>query len=570
MERLLEGFALIAARVHRRIDDDAPETSEALLNMIYPAYLRPIPSMSVVECLPDPAQGKKTAGTRVPRGTAMVTKATVDGMPCRFVSAYDVDLWPFTVAEAEWRQPERLQHPARASGEVQAVAAARLLLKCFQDVVFDGLPLSTLRFYLSGDGSVVYNLYEMVSGHCVEVQLRDPRNRTRVVSLGPEQITMVGFEKDEAVIPHERRSAEGHRLLQEYFALPEKFLFFDLSGLEALAEGGFGEEAEVLFLFSRFERPERQQVMELGVSARTFRLGCTPIINLFPKTAEPILLSQTKHDYTVIPDGRHAAMMEVFSIDEVIAANPKLRQSVTLEPVNAHRYQTREQKNLAFWTASRHENQLGEREPSTLTISVVDLNGQLKSPDADVLTVRCTCTNFDLPSRFTFGAAEGDLEAAGHASAKTVVLLRRPTPSCDPPQGKGQVWRLISLLSLNYLSLTEEGKTAMQEILRLHNFTDSSHLENHIGSLMGMRSSPHFALVRSDYGLAPARGTRVEMEFDEQQFAGGGVYLLGAVLDRFLAGYASMNSFSQLTVRTNLRKEVLRTWPPRAGSKVLL
>ncbi len=570
VERLLEGFAFMAARVHRRIDDDFPETSEALLNMIYPAYLRPIPAMTVVECMSDPAQGKKTAGARVPRGTAMVTKATVDGMPCRFQTAYDVDLWPFSVAEAEWRQPERLQYPVRAGGEVQAVAAARLHLRCFQDVVFEGLPLSRLRFYLSGDLSVVYNLYEMFSANCIEIQLRDPKNRARVLSLGPEQITMVGFEKNESVIPHERRSVEGHRLLQEYFALPEKFLFFDLGGLEALGETGFGDEAEIIFLFSRFERPDRQQVMELGVSARTFRLGCTPIINIFPQTAEPILLSQTRHDYTVVPDGRHSAMMEIFSVNEVIAANPKLRQSVVLEPVNAHRHQTRDQKELAFWSASRHMNQIGEREPSTLTISIVDLDGQIKNPEADVLTVRCTCTNFDLPSRFSFGSADGDLEAIGQAAAKTVIVLRRPTPSFDPPQGRGQVWRLISLLSLNYLSLSEEGRTAMQEILRLHNFTDSSHLENHVGSIQQMECAPHFALVQSDYGLAPARGTKVRLDLDEQQFAGGGVYLFAAVMDRFLASYASMNSFSQLTVRTNLRKEVMRTWSPRAGTKVLL
>lgn len=570
VERLLEGFALIAARVHRRIDDDFPETSEALLNMIYPAYLRPIPAMTIVECLADPTQGKKTAGTKIPRGTAMVSKATVDGMACRFQSAYDVDLWPFSVDDAEWRQAERLQYPVRSSGDVQAVAAARLHLKCFQDVVFQGLGLSKLRFYLSGDASVVYNLYEMISANCIEIQLRNPKKRTQIISLGPENISMVGFEKEDSVLPQERRSAEGHRLLQEYFALPEKFLFFDLNGLEALGETGFDDEAEIIFLFSRFERPERQQVMELGVSARTFRLGCTPVINLFPQTAEPILLSQTKHHYAVVPDGRHAAMMEVFSIEEVIAANPRLRQSVVLEPVNAHRHQTRDQKDLTFWTASRYFNDLGEREPSTMTISIVDLNGQIRNPEADVLTVRCTCTNFDLPSRFTFGSSDGDLEAVGYAEAKTILVLRRPTPSCDPPQGRGQVWRLISLLSLNYLSLTEEGRTAMQEILRLHNFTDSSHLENHIGSISQMSCAPHFALVQSDYGLVPARGTRVQMELDEQQFAGGGVYLFAAVLDRFLAGYASMNSFSQLTVRTNLRKEVMRTWSPRAGTKVLL
>lgn len=570
VERLLEGFALMAARVHRRIDDDFPRISESLLDMIYPAYLRPVPSMAVVECSADSAQGKKTAGASIPRGTSMVTKATVDGMPCRFRSAYDVELWPFAVAEAEWRQPERLQHPVRAAGNVQAVAAARIRLRCFPDVVFEGLPLSKLRFHLSGDLSVVYNLYELISNNCLEVQIANPRDRARSITLGRDQISMVGFEKEEAVIPHERRSAEGHRLLQEYFAFPEKFLFFDLNGLEVLGSQGFGEEAEIVFLFSRFERTERQQVMELGVTARTFRLGCTPVINLFAQTAEPILLTQTKHEYTIVPDSRHAGMMEVFSIDEVIAANPKLRQSVTLNPVNAHRHQTREQDETAFWWAARTANELGERQPSVMTISVVDLEGHIKDPDADVLTVRCTCSNFDLPARFTFGTGDTDLLAAGQAAAKTINVIAPPTKSADPPQSRGHVWRLISLLSLNYLSLTEDGKTALHEILRLHNFSDAADLEKHVGSIQTMRSAPQFALVQSDYGLVPARGTEVHLEIDEQQFAGGGVYLFAAVLDRFLAGYASINSFSRLSVRTNLRKEVLRTWPPRAGTKVLL
>jgi type VI secretion system protein ImpG len=262
--------------------------------------------------------------------------------------------------------------------------------------------------------------------------------------------------------------------------------------------------------------------------------------------------------------------MEIFSIEEVVAANPKLRQSVTLEPVHAYRHQMRDRKDLAFWTATRHINELGEREPSTMTISVVDVTGGIKDPEADVLTVRCECTNFDLPSRFTFGAAEGDFEVVGHAAARKVTALRRPTPSYDPPHGKGQIWRLISQLSLNYLSLTEEGRGALQEILRLHDFTGSVHLENQIGAILKMKLSPHFALVESDYGLVPARGTRVEMELDEQQFAGGGAYLFAATIERFLAGYASINSFSQLTVRTTQRKEVLQSWPPRAGTQVLL
>jgi type VI secretion system protein ImpG len=570
VSRLLEGFALLAARVHRRIDDDFPEISESLTRMIHPGYLRPIPSMTIVECQRDPAQGKKTTGMRIPRQTQLVTKATVDGLPCRFLTAYDVDLWPFTVAAAEWRQPERMQRPPRASNGAQVAAAARLRLQCQRDVVFTGQPLSTLRFHLAGDAHVVYTLYELLSEKCIEIQIRDPKDDKRVTILESSRIKPVGFGPDESLLPFVRRSVDGHRILQEYFSLPEKFLFFDLEGLEPLAQSGMGEEAELVFLFSAFERPERQQVLELGVNERTFRLGCTPAINLFPQVSEPILLTQTRHDYSIVPDNRHSSMMEIFSIEGVTATNPRLRQSVELEPMHAYRHQTRNQPDLAFWVSKRNLNEFGEKEPSTMTISTVDLAGKFTDPEADVLTVRMMCTNFDLPSRFRFGGEGGDFDIPGYAAAKTVTALRRPTASVSPPGGKGTLWRLISLLSLNYLSLNEEGRTAMQEILRLHNMADTSASENQVGSIMKMDSHAGFALVDSAYGLIPARGTQVEMEFDEQQFAGSGLYLFAAIIDRFLGGYAAINSFAQLTARSTLRKEVLGKWPPRAGTQALL
>jgi type VI secretion system protein ImpG len=570
VERLLEGFAFLAARVHRRIDDDFPELSESLLKLVHPSYLRPLPSMTIVECLPDPGQGKKTAGVRIPRGTELVSKATLEQLSCKFRTAYDVDLWPFTVDEAEWRQPEQMQWRARTSTGEQSVAAVRIRLKCVGDVVFQGLPLDRLRFYLSGNANVVYGLYELLSESCIEIQLRDPKDTKKLIVLEPSRIRMVGFEANESLLPYERRSTDGYRLLQEYFAFPDKFLFFDLSGLEPLAQSGFSTEAEIVILFSKFERAERQQELELGVDGRTFRLGCAPAINLFKQTAEPILLTQTKPEYTIVPDSRHAAFMEIFSIEEVIAANPKLRHSVVLEPMHTYRHQTRSQNELAFWKVSRHHNQLGEREPSVMTISVVDLTGEITDPEADVLTVRTLCTNFDLPTRLPVGAPGGDFEAVGQAAAKTVTALKRPTLSVDPPMASGQAWRLISLLSLNYLSLNEEGRTALQEILRLHNLTGSAASENQIGAIVRMRSSPHFALVESAFGLVPARGTLVEMELDEQSFAGGGAHLFTAVLDRFLAGYCSINSFSQLVVRTSRRKEEIAQWPPRAGNQALL
>jgi type VI secretion system protein ImpG len=570
VSRLLEGFALLTARVHKRIDDDFPELFESLTSMIHPGYLRPVPSMTIVECQRDPAQGKKTEMMRIPRGAQLVTKGTVDGMPCRFTTAYDVDLWPFSVASAEWNQPERMKRPPRPMLGGQAAAAARLRLQCQRDATFAGQPISRLRFHLAGDANVIFTLYELFSEKCIEIQLRNPKDESRVVVLNRDRIEPVGFAQDESLLPFVRRSMDGHRLLQEYFSLPEKFLFFDVTGLEPLADGGFTDEAELVFLFANFERPERQQVLELGVNERTFRLSCTPAVNLFPQAAEPILLSQTQHEYTVIPDSRHSEVMEVFSIEGVVATNPRMRQSIDLEPFHAYRHQTQKRPDLVFWTAARRVNELGQRQPSTMSISIVDISGSFTEPDADVLLVQTMSTNFDQPARLRFGAEQGDFDVQGYPAAKNVAAIRRPTQSGNPPAGKGNVWRLISLLSLNYLSLSESGDGALKEILRLHNMTDTVASDNQVGSILNLKSGPGFALVNSAYGLIPARGTQVEIEFDEQQFAGSGLYLFAAVLDRFLAGYASMNSFAQMTARSTMRKEVLAKWPPRAGTQALL
>ena len=188
----------------------------------------------------------------------------------------------------------------------------------------------------------------------------------------------------------------------------------------------------------------------------------------------------------------------------------------------------------------------------------------------EALTVRTTCTNRDLPSRLPFGNEAGDFELEGAAPVKRIVALLKPTATLRPPLGKDALWRLISQLSLNYLSLVEEGREALQEILRLYNFTGSTYSEKQIDGIARLDSRRHFARVVSENGMTFARGTRVEMEFDEEQFVGGGVYLFAAVLERFLGLYVSMNSFSQLVARTRQRKEVLKQWPPRAGRKILL
>jgi type VI secretion system protein ImpG len=569
VERLIESFSFLAARLHLRLDDDLPELTSSLLDLIYPHYLRPVPAMTVVECQVEPgAQGKHGSALTLPAGSTLTTRRSVEGMPCRFRTAYPVELWPITVGECTWRLPEQLPKPVRVSG---AAAAMRVLLRGGKDVKPGALGIPKLRFYLSGDMNVVFTLYELLASKCISILLRDPRSPdNRTIPIPLSALKPAGLDEDESLLPYPRRSFDGYRILQEYFAFPQKFLFFDLSNLEAMAAFAAADEIELLFHFSRFDRPERQQALEVGISADTLRLGCTPVINLFTQAAEPILVTQTQHEYRLTPDARYSRMMEVFSVDSVLATSPSKRQTSPVAPLYAYRYNTLAEERGVFWHTVRRYTNFEEHDPSTIFLSLVDVNGALTEPGAEVLTVHCTCSNHDLPSQLHFGAAEGDFEAANFAGVQRIRALHRPTASIDPPAGKGQLWRLVSQLSLNYLSLGEEGLTALQEILRVHNFSQSSQLECQIAGLIAMRSKRHFAIMRADYGNTPARGMRVELELDERQFASGGAYLFASVIERFLGQYVSMNSFCQLQAESNLRKGILGTWMPRSGSRVLI
>ena len=564
VERLVESFAFLAARVHLKLEDDFPEITEALLNVLYPHFLRPVPSMSIVEFNVDPEQGKLTTNVRIPR-EALLYSRPVDGIQCKFRTCYDTLISPIRVSQAKWKAPERLSPPVKAP---EAIAACSVELSCFPDVQFKALGLKSLRFYLNGD--VIHTLYELLFNNCSRILLRNPDNPDqRAIELPAGSLRPMGFRDDEAVLPFPRRSFTGYRILQEYFAFPEKFFFAELNNLDALSADAFSNRAEIVFLISPFERLDRQQSLEFGITENTFKLGCTPIVNLFPQAAEPILLEQTRFEHLIIPDARRRNMLEIFSIDDVRTSSPDRREIIQYEPFYSSHH-GRTAKNQTFWNATRRAS-LRQDDPGTeVYISLVDTSGQAAKTGAETLNVRCTCSNRDLPSRLPFGNESGDFDLEGGAVVKRIISLRKPTDTLRPPLRKQIHWRLISHLSLNYLSLVEEGRGALQEILRLYNFTESRPLERQVSGITDLHSRRHFARVVSEHGISFARGVRVEIEFDEDLFVGSGVFLFASILEYFLGLYASLNSFSQLVARTKQRKEVLREWRPRAGQKILL
>lgn len=567
VERLLEGFAFLAARIHLKVDDEFPEITQGLLNTLYPHYVRPIPCMTVVEMSVDPEQGKQSAGMTIPRDTLLYSRR-VNNMACKFQTCYDTTLWPVTLKSAEWKTPDRLS-PVIKNPDCAAVFSLQFQL--LPDVRMEQLNLDSLRFYLQGESALVHSLYELLLNNCFEILLRNPKNRTaRPIALAPSMLRPVGFAQDEGLLPYSRRSFLGYRLLQEYFSFPEKFFFLDIGGLEAMRQAGFEDSFEVVFQIGKFDQPERQQSLEVGVSTKTIRLNCVPIVNLFQQTAEPILVSHQRHEYPVVADVRRQAAMEVFAIEDVVSTRPNSTEVIQFEPFYSYRHATLRDASKTFWLATRRESARVNDTGTDVFLSLIDLSGRPLVPNVDTLTVRCLCTNRDLPSRLSFGLETGDFEIEGFSTIKKIVALRKPTNSVPPPVGRGLLWRLISHLSLNYLSLVSDGKEALQEILKLYNFSNSAYLEKQILGIEAVRSEPRFARILSDTGISFVRGVRVHVELDEEQFVGGGVYLFASVLERFLGLYAAMNSFSELAVSTKQRREVMREWPPRAGDAILL
>jgi type VI secretion system protein ImpG len=565
-ERLMEAFAFLTARIHNRLDDEFPEITDALLGILYPHYLRPIPSMSIVQFQIDPDELHLTGRHTIPRHRELYSQP-VNDLRCRFRTCYPVDLWPVRVAQA------RLEALARADFALRgndAVAAITLSLQALGGTSFGTLGIDRLRFFLDGEPPLMHALYEILftSVHSVRVS----NGAGAAATLPAECILPVGFEQDEGLLDYDARSLLGYRLLQEYFCFPEKFMFFDLDGLTRAVGPAYDKQLEITIYLRDFERRERLPALAQSVGTSTFRLGCTPVVNLFRQNAEPLIISHRQTEYQVIADVRRPWGLEIYSVDSVrkLVRTGERGQMVEYRPFYSLRHTTAEDQEETFWHATRRPSPRRDDSGTEVYLSLVDLRFDPALPPSDALTIAVTCLNRDLPALLPFGGDQGDLEVEGEAPVSRIRCLRKPTATLRPPRRKGAYWRLISHLSLNHLSIVEDGREALLEILSLYNFSDSPALRKQIGGIVQVAAEPTVAKIGPPGRQGFVRGTAIRLVFDEEEYVGAGVYLLAAVLERFFALYSSINSFTQLTVNTRQREKALAKWRPRAGKSILV
>jgi type VI secretion system protein ImpG len=563
VERLIEAFALLAGRVQHKLDDEFPAITEAILDVLYPHYLKPVPPQAIVQFQLDASQSAP-ASTNVPGGTPLHTKPE-NGNVCSFRTCYPVSLWPLRVTGASVSTVNRFATPGMPP---EAAAVIRIGMECLGGLRLEQLPIDSLRFYLNGESAGVHTLYEFLFLNSLRVAIRAlPAIEGAAQAILPAtSLQQVGFTTGEGMLPYSDRSFLGYRLLQEYFTFPEKFFFVDLKGLDRFSRSGFGAAFEILIFLKQPAQPHRLIALEQSVGAGTFQLGCTPMVNLFERIAEPIRITQTKTEYHIVADQHRQWSTEVYSVDRVVSGN-YLEEVQTYAPFYSLRHGAGDETQKHFWWAHRRPSLRKNDNGTELYISLVDLDFNPALPPVEILTARVTCTNRDQASRLKLTGEFGELEPEGAALVQA-RCLRKPSPTVRAPAGRSLQWRLISHLSLNHLSIVENGSEALQEILRLYDFSDDPVVRRHIAGLTGVSSRPCISRVTSETGVAFCRGTDVTLEFDEDQYVGAGVFLLACVLQRFLGLYSAVNSFSRVTAKT--RKGTLKQWPPLAGEQILL
>ena len=570
VSRMIESFAFLNARTRKKIDDDFPEITQAMLQILYPHYLNPFPSTAIVKFALQTDQAGMIDGFSIPRHSMLETEP-IDGDPCRFRTCFPVKVWPLEIASAGYHG---FPFPVPATPfATKSRSVIKLELKCLGGKSsFSEFALEHLRFYLNAPSPYVYQLYELIFNNAVGVGLASSPDDKNPLILNANSIRQVGFERDQALIDQSERSFPGYQLLTEYFAFPEKFLFFEIGGINRNSLQRF-DKPKPLSIFIFLDR--HMEELERFVSTETFQLGCCPMINLFRQRAEPIRLTHSQTEYRIIPDARRPLSHEVYSVDKVTALTPE-NEEFTFSPFySLKHHQVKEGDGKRFWHSSRQPASLnsgGTDDGTEVGLSFVDLQFNPASPADWTVDVETTCLNRDLPGRLPFGGGQPQLFLSDGGPLKKIVCMTPPSKTLRPAFGYGTLWRLVSHLSLNHLSLFSSDGDAepLREILKLYDFVGSEGSRNIIDGLMSVHAQRVVGRPGGPVSAGFCRGLEVTLKFDEDKFSGHGVYLFGSVLERFLGLYSSINSFTQTVVTTNRRERPLRQWPPRAGEIVFL
>ena len=579
VERLLEGVGFLAARVQLKLDAELPRFTQSLIEIVYPQYLAPTPSMLVAQMKPELSDSNLAAGVTVPRGTALQGLLGKDDLTaCEFRTAQDVTLWPLELVSASYFSyaPDLPLSSFPFGSKVKG--GVRLRLRSTAGLNFSDLTAERLRFYLGGREDVANSLYELTFGAGLGAVVLPPGRPPEWLEVLPaDAIGRAGFADEEALLPVTHRSFQGYRLLREYLAFPQRFRFFELGGLKRAFQRAQTDELDVVLFFGRGDA-----ALESLVDAANFSLFATPAINLFPKRLDRIHLSDGTFEYHVVPDRTRPLDFEIYSLTEVIGHGSEAEHERVFRPFYAA-YGADVDRHSAFYTVRRElrlvtaaQRRRGWRSSYVGTevfLSLVDGEQAPFGEDLRQLSVQALCTNRDLVLQMPMGLGATDFTLDIAAPVTEIRVLGRPSPPYSPVAEGVQSWRAISHLSLNYLSLMDvtpaTGAAALRDLLELYAPLSDVAAKRQIEAVRSVKVQPIVRRLPGDAVLSFGRGIEITIEVDELAYEGASAFLFGAVLQQFLARQVSINSFVEVVLRSLTRGEINR-WVPAWGKRPIL
>jgi type VI secretion system protein ImpG len=578
VERLLESFAFLTARVQLKIDAEFPRFTQHLLHMVYPHYLAPTPSMVVAQVKPSLTEGALADGFKIPRGTALRSfVGRGEQTACEYRTAHQVTLWPLEITGAEYTS--FLGDLGNLPIPVKAKAALRLRLHASAGLNFNQLALDDLPLFLRGGDEIAMRLYEILLGHAVALVLRPAGRGGGASELQLEKpVRPIGFEDEEALLPFGPRSFQGYRLLTEYFTLPSRFLFANLTGLQGAVRKCTTPDLEIIVVLDT-----QDPRLEKAIGPDQFDLFCTPAVNLFPKRTDRIHLTPAEHEYHVVADRTRPMDFEIYQLTEVIGYGTSNDEKQEFFPFYALHDHASAEDMSAYYTVHREPRMLSTKQRSQgarstyvgseVFVDLVDAKEAPVRPQLKQLAMMALCTNRDLTLHIPIGQRSSDFSLESGAPVEAVRCVAGPTPPRASFAHGDPTWRLISHLALNYLSLVDDsnggGASALRELLMLYGDASEPIVRRQIEGVRQVGSASITRRLPVSGPVAFGRGIEVTLTLDESAFEGASAFLLGSVLERFFAKYVSINSFSETVLKSIQRKEIVR-WPARLGRRPLM
>lgn len=580
VERLLEGVAFLTGRVQLKLDAEFPRFTQRLLEIVHPHFLAPTPAMLIAQLQPDLGDGSLAQGAVIKRGSSLRSQLTRgDTTACQFRTGHDVTMWPLEITGVEYFS-YAADLPLSSLGHLsrKIKGGLRIRLRTTGGTHFSQLSLNDLRIHFSGNDEIAYKLYERALGSTVSVLVKPAaKGATAFAALPARTVQAVGFEDDQALLPVSLRGFSGYRLLQEYFAFPQRFLFADLVGIgDALRQHG-GTEAEVVLLFDRGEAS-----LEAAVDASNIALNCTPAINLFERRCDRIHVNTTQNDFHVVVDRTKPMDFEVYELTEVNGYGTGVDSEQRFLPFYAA-FHTEASHHSAYYAVQREPRLLsstqqrnGARSSYVGTehyISLVDTREAPYAGDLRQLGITALCTNRDLPLLMPLGLGASDFSIDDAAAVKAVRCIKGPSKPLSALREGGIAWKFVNHLSLNYLSLLDtderQGAAALRELLELYADNGDGGMLKQVEGLRSVRTQPIVRRLPMPGPITFGRGLQIDIEVDEFAFQGLSAFLFGAVLDRFFARHVSINAFAETSLRSQGRGEIMR-WVPRCGTRPIL